>query len=715
MAKGSADDYAEETSILTKISKDYIEDHVYISYVPPPLIRGKGVLARSEYEEWVGRINEIQEDLVWLLELPYHKFWSQFAFDGRVTALLNSYIQNTPRPYELEEFNECLESEIALSTKEAQDRVHALVLCVYIRLASFNEVKESKRLLTASEFGSLIYDKFIFDIPTICDICLIYGSENHLEVSHIVNTVFGQQPMYLNDLNEAVICATKSLKEIMQKSRDLDVSDSALLKGVVCMTPLLDIVNYLIDVVFSVSALLEFYSSACNMLVKYRYVSLLGDIYYNTVPLLYSHAGEISLLVQSGRVDSGKHSKVSRKLRILREEMLKTLNLIVAYFVSESLKFKSENNEDGVKRCIGNFLDVWYDCLPFDTFVRDYNKLYGAQKDFIVLKEVNSSEIESDKISFIMESILSHEILEKKSRHFPQPKNEVEILGAVGDVTEENIENNRVTRISDLELQCRISSVSDILPDVDVDVIRNYLSTMDYSTEKVIDAILKDSIAGIPLDEKKPMESEESYVNQRINVFDGDEFDVMTNDHIDMTRVNLGKKKEKYKDFKELIDDKSHRVEMADMYNRLGVVSEIDTVNGGVDTYDDEYDDTYDDTDVTSRKTFVTPRVLREVVLDSSEDSESEDSEGTSECGLKSNLNFVANPAEIREKMEQKRQAMRGAKAPVVEKDVIGKPKGTGQDQATVINRQRKNANKAGRANHQRKNRSLKKQQQGMF
>ncbi|XP_071444553.1 activating signal cointegrator 1 complex subunit 2 [Hetaerina americana] len=725
MAKGGADNYAEDTcaSLLTKFNESYVEDRVYLSYIPPPLAASKGVLSQSEVEEWLSRLNEIQEDLIWLLELPYCKFWSQFVFDERVPAVLNSYLQNTPRPYELEEFYDSVDSQRSRSIHEAQDKIHALVLAVYTRLTNYDKSKEATPVLTSSEFGNLIYDKFIFDIPTIYDICLIYGGGNHSEVSKIVSTVFTIQPLYLNDLDEAVICATKSLKEIMQKSRDfvsiIDASNSAVCQGTVCLIPLLDIISYLLDVVFSVTALIEFHSVVCSMLLKYKFVSLLGDLYYSTVPLLYNYAGEISLLINSSNADTEEYRKLTRKLRLLREEMLKTLNLINAHFLSESLKCKFDSDEDGVKKCINNFLDVWYDCLPFDIFVRDYNKIYNAHKDFLTMKEVNSSEIENDKISFIMESVLSHALPDKKISELVSQldkKEEIDTAGAVAVVSAENEESRQLKNISDMELQCRISSVSDILPDVEVSIIRNYLTEMDYSTERVIDAILKDSIAGIPLEEKKPPKLEDNYLNHRINVFDGDEFDIMTNDKIDMSRVNLGKKKEKYKDLGELIDDKSHRIEMADMYNRLGVVSEVDVQNGGVDTYDDEYDDTYDDNDASCRRTFVTPRVLREVVLDSSEDSESEDAEEPADTDvLKNSCNFVANPAEIREKMEQRRMAMRTTKRPVIEKDVTGKPKGQGQDHATQLNRQRKNANKAGRSNHHRKNQSLKKQKQGMF
>jgi hypothetical protein len=51
-------------------------------------------------------------------------------------------------------------------------------------------------------------------------------------------------------------------------------------------------------------------------------------------------------------------------------------------------------------------------------------------------------------------------------------------------------------------------------------------------------------------------------------------------------------RKSKYRNLKEIIDDKSHRAEFRDMYSKFGV---LDTEGS---LYDDEYDDTYDNVDV---------------------------------------------------------------------------------------------------------------------
>ena len=84
------------------------------------------------------------------------------------------------------------------------------------------------------------------------------------------------------------------------------------------------------------------------------------------------------------------------------------------------------------------------------------------------------------------------------------------------------------------------------------------------------------------------------------------------------------------------------------------------------------------------------------VVPEEDDDEEEDDEEDTN----RKNMNFVRNPEEVRQEKERRRQekiSRQGHKrAPAHQpvKDVVGKPKGQGQDKQVLINRARKNANK---------------------
>ena len=126
--------------------------------------------------------------------------------------------------------------------------------------------------------------------------------------------------------------------------------------------------------------------------------------------------------------------------------------------------------------------------------------------------------------------------------------------------------------------------------------------------------------------------------------------------------------------------------------------------------YDDEYDDTYDDAplgqsepdakdDLTERRPFVLPRVLGgghvaagvEHEVQNNEDSEN-DEEKKGE--------FLRNPAELRAEAERRRVSQMCSRGRQPQqggggkRDVVGRPKGHGQDKSVMVNRARKNANK---------------------
>ena len=149
----------------------------------------------------------------------------------------------------------------------------------------------------------------------------------------------------------------------------------------------------------------------------------------------------------------------------------------------------------------------------------------------------------------------------------------------------------------------------------------------------------------------------------------------------------------------------------------------------------DEYDDTYDDVAVGQEepdsrddggRQFVLPvalgggKIPRVVQEKDDEDDDDEEDEEEGVFGRKP-MNFTRNPEEIRQENERRRQEKmsRNARKPAAQqqqqyqpaRDVVGKPKGQGQDKQVLINRARKNANKGKghRAGAERK------QAKGMF
>lgn len=58
--------------------------------------------------------------------------------------------------------------------------------------------------MTKESMASSVYYKFVFTIPKIWDICLIYGVDNKQHISRLVSNVFALQPKYEEDSATAV-------------------------------------------------------------------------------------------------------------------------------------------------------------------------------------------------------------------------------------------------------------------------------------------------------------------------------------------------------------------------------------------------------------------------------------------------------------------------------------------------------------------------------
>ena len=242
----------------------------------------------------------------------------------------------------------------------------------------------------------------------------------------------------------------------------------------------------------------------------------------------------------------------------------------------------------------------------------------------------------------------------------------------------------------------------------------------------MINAVLEGNLAPhlAELDQAMGREKEQAAVEPIVprSVYEEDEFDVNTQDHIDLSRVHKGKRN-KAKDAKKMLDDKSDLTwDLKDKFSKLGIVmDEVYVARGDAmdNAYDDEYDDTYDDVPVGQQepdaadegRAFVLPVALGggKIRPERREQNDDDDEEEEEEGNPNRKPNFVQNPEEIRAEKERKYQERvahrrgrrgggqggghgggQGGGGP----DVVGRARGQGQDKSVLIARRRKNDNK---------------------
>ena len=58
--------------------------------------------------------------------------------------------------------------------------------------------------------GQMLYDNFIFDIPKMMDLCVLFGPTNSTLIGKMFTNIFSHQPKYRFDLEETA----KSLDQV---------------------------------------------------------------------------------------------------------------------------------------------------------------------------------------------------------------------------------------------------------------------------------------------------------------------------------------------------------------------------------------------------------------------------------------------------------------------------------------------------------------------
>uniref|UniRef100_A0A665TX32 CUE domain-containing protein n=1 Tax=Echeneis naucrates TaxID=173247 RepID=A0A665TX32_ECHNA len=646
---------------LPALHPDRKEDRCFVPYKPPP---ENG--SPAEVEEFLDHARFIMEDLEWLLALPHDKFWCQVVFDESLQRCLDSYLRYAPRSLDLT----ALPSSSAMA--EIQRSIHKEVFLTFLRMATYKESKDN--FLTPAVFGEIIYDNFLFDIPKILDLCVLFGKGNSQLLHKMIDNIFTQQPSYYSDLNETVPTVLQVFDSVLEKcglrcegATAMEPMKLNAYKQPTAMTmsqqELVDIVLYLCDSTTTIHAFLDIFPAACSTFHSHGFLSRLTSFYETTVPDLEKAVRKRNFDDKSLQEDLWKRlSHSCRKMVETAHLLLHHTFMILGLFLNH--RFVSD--ETRTSYLLQGVESAW--------------ESVGRQAMMDVPRRGNN-------VSFVIIQI--KHILMSRTTWLDFYVLFLSIQGAV-------------CSLSSAELESLLSCIRDLLPDLGEGFLLACLEEYNYNSELVINNILEDRLAPSldKLDRSMPRPVKEelpSVLSNRSNVFDDDEFDVFRRDHVDTSRIWKGRRKGE--SAREMLDDKQHIAEQRARYQAYEtVVDEIELEPGesaaayGLDDYDDEYDDTYDMNQV-----------------------------GANDLDRDSLLNirdqFVQDPALLRERAEARRAAMQQRKGirPERPSNVVGRPKGQGQTMETFLDRRKKEANKNRVANHNRRTMADRKRNKGMI
>ncbi|XP_071340038.1 activating signal cointegrator 1 complex subunit 2 [Trachinotus anak] len=745
---------------LPALHPDRKEDRCFVPYKPPPEAGSP-----AEVEEFLEYARFIIEDLEWLLALPHDKFWCQVVFDESLQRCLDSYLHHAPRSLDLA----ILPSSPAMA--DMQRSIHRVVFLTFLRMATHKESKDN--FLTPAVFGEIIYDNFLFDIPKILDLCVLFGKGNSQLLHKMIENIFTQQPSYYSDLEETVPTVLQVFDSVLDKcglqcegATAMEPMKLNAHKQPTAMTmsqqELVDIILYLCDSTTTIHAFLDIFPAACTTFHSHGFLSRLTSFYETTVPDLEKAVRKRNFDDKSLQEDLWK--RLSHSCR----KMVETAHLLLHHTCLQPILEGRENMQTFAEELLQHFTSF----LPEKRFVSDYDEQFPISDDISLLQQA-LPVIDETRTSYLLQGVESawDSVGRRKPQNQTQPKASSLLSanqGAAGGAAAASSasfkpqqvqereggaeslrgaeamldfprrgNNGAVCPLSGAELESLLSCIRDLLPDLGEGFLLACLEEYDYNSELVINNILEDRLSPSldKLDRSMPRPVKEelpSVLNNRSNVFDDDEFDVFRRDQVDMSRIWKGRRKGE--SIREMLNDKQHIAEQRARYQAYEtVVDEVVIEPGesaatyGLDDYDDEYDDTYDMNQVgandldgdslLNRRPFTVPQVLRKGNKPEEEEGGEEEEE---EETLQNNVNrdqFVQDPALLRERAEARRAAMQQRKGfrPGRPSDVVGRPKGQGQTLETFLDRRKKEANKSRVSNHNRRTMADRKRNKGMI
>lgn len=715
-------------------------DRYFVLYKPPPKDNIPALV-----EEYLERASFVANDLDWLLALPHDKFWCQVIFDESLQKCLDSYLHYVPRKFD----------EWVAPTPEVADmqkHLHRSVFLTFLRMSTHKESKD--HFISPSAFGEILYNNFLFDIPKILDLCVLFGKGNSPLLQKMIGNIFTQQPSYYNDLDETIPTILQVFSNILQhcglqgdgtntipqklgERARLTPSDMPLLE-------LKDIVLYLCDTSTTLWAFLDIFPLACQTFQKHDFCYRLASFYEMAIP-------EIESAIKKRRLEDSKllgdmWQRLSHSKKKLMEVFHTILNQICLLPILES-------SCDNVQGFIEEFLQIFSSLLQEKRFLRDYDSFFPVAEDISLLQQA-SSALDETRTAYILQAVESawEGVDRQKIKDINDPSrakdsnNGVTMTAEpVSEMPSSQVENSEDDEecmgaaaavgpaVSGVELDSLISQVKDLLPDLGEGFILACLEHYSYDSERVINNILEDRLAPelSQLDrslERQVKPDPTPLLSSRHNVFQNDEFDVFSRDSIDLSRVHKGRRKEET--VRSLVNDKQAVVAQWQRYQKYSVVVEEVPLQPGeyqADDYEDEYDDTYDgnqvgandadsDDELISRRPFTIPQVLRTKMPVEGQEEECDEEDEVEEEAPKPD-HFIQDPAVLREKAEARRIAFLARKGyrPENSTAVAGGPRGHGQSRETTQERRKKEANKAARANHSRRTMADRKRNKGMI
>ena len=167
------------------------------------------------------------EDCAKLLRLTFPRFWSHILYNQSLQKFKDTYLRHATRYFDGE-----WTAAAALGSGGGAASHHAaaagrnsrvtppqgeaqLARRVFMILLRMSQPRESATYFMAeAEFGTMIYDQWVWDVPTLLDVAVIYGRANPELTEELATRVFSANAAYADDWVESLQHIASKLQQV---------------------------------------------------------------------------------------------------------------------------------------------------------------------------------------------------------------------------------------------------------------------------------------------------------------------------------------------------------------------------------------------------------------------------------------------------------------------------------------------------------------------
>ncbi|XP_046674784.1 activating signal cointegrator 1 complex subunit 2 [Homalodisca vitripennis] len=354
------------------------KDFVYTLYKPPPCKNSDGEYTLGSKEDWLERMSLLCDDMITLLQLKYHRFWSEAIYNSHSLDGLSSFLQNAPPFYLRDQIPQ--DRDILKALKKVQE----LMFLVLMRLT---KTKESEMAwMKKTTLGSILYNNFIISLPQLMEVSVIYASDNFKDVTELIDRVFEAQPKYMNDLEKSVPFICEVMDKSVQynpKTKDYSLEYFQDLKTHLISADMneepaqLKLIYLVLDISCSLATFLEVCPQAGIVFHEQQLEHRIASFYENTVPVLNRH---LESLYNKGNM-SEQYKNHQLKVNLSRHNLISAVHRCLTTCLSSILEERGNLTDQELKLKVDGYLNTISECLVEHSFIRDYNRAFPIQRE----------------------------------------------------------------------------------------------------------------------------------------------------------------------------------------------------------------------------------------------------------------------------------------------------------------------------------------------